>query len=625
MYSDSSIEEVKDKIDIIEVVEKYVTLKKVGDKYRGLCPFHDEKTPSFFVVKTTQDSYFKCFGCGKGGDAINFIQEKENVNFLGAIELLAQQYKIELVKEGQQKYVIPEWKNKTDMSDKIVKWFKDRKISQKTIQRLKITDGVESMPVEKGTFKNMNCIHFNYFRNDELINIKYRGANKVFKLHTGSQLILYNLDSIKGKKRVIWVEGEPDCCALVEAGYWNEDTGVISVPNGASKHKNNLIYIDNCIEELKEIEEHILGFDNDSNGRKLREEVATRFGKDKCKFVEWKDKKDANDVLVTYGIQGVIDCLSHIQKFPVEGVFTLSDISYEIEDIYNNGLDKGTSIKLPDFSLRFVRGYMTGVTGIPGHGKSEAVDEICLRLTRFHGWKGAFYSPENKPTQLHYSKLARRMIGKAWEGQDRMTKEEELSARNYLDKKIFFIKPEKDFSTESILKAVRETQIRYGLDYFVIDAWNKLEHKGKQDTDYVGRTLDELAVFCEAYQLHLFLVVHPTKLERDKKTGLLPVPNLYNMAGSNNFNNKLDNGISIYLDREKNISTWHILKVKFGHWGWISSPEYKWEPTSGRYYQDGYPDFSNWITGQKNTPPQSNTELFDAKQIADFDSDEEPF
>lgn len=624
MYTESSIEEVKAKIDIVEVVEKYVTLKQRGDKYLGLCPFHKEKSPSFYVVKNARDIYYKCFGCGKGGDAIQFIEEHENTNFLGAIELLAQQYNITLVKEGSQNYIIPEWRNKTDISDKIVKWFEGRKISQKTITRLKITDGVESMPVADGKFEDMNCIHFNYFEEDKLTNVKYRGKNKTFKLHKGAKLILYNLDSIKGKKKVIWVEGEPDCCALVEAGYWNDEYGVISVPNGASKHKNNLIYIDNCIEYLKDIEEHILGLDNDSNGRKLRDEIANRFGKDKCKFIEWKDKKDANDVLIHYGIQGIIDCVSKPLKFPVEGVFTVNDFTYEIENIYNYGLDKGVSIKLSDFTLRFVRGYMTGIVGIPGHGKSEAVDEICLRLTKFHGWKGAFYSPENKPTELHYSKIARRLIGKPWEGENRLTKDEEAAVRSYLDKKIFFIKPEKDFTVQSILKAVRETQLRYGLDYFVIDAWNKLEHKDN-DTNYVGKTLDELANFCEAFQLHLFLVVHPTKLERDKKTGLLPVPTLYNMAGSNNFNNKLDNGISIYLDREKNISTWHILKVKFGHWGWISSPEYKWDKNSGRYYKDGYPDFTNWITGQKNETPISSTELFDASPIADFDKDEYPF
>lgn len=239
---------------------------------------------------------------------------------------------------------------------------------------------------------------------------------------------------------------------------------------------------------------------------------------------------------------------------------------------------------------------------------SEAVDEMCLRLTLRHKWTGAFYSPENKPTQLHYSKMARRLIGKSWDGPDRISKEEEKQCRAYLENKIWFIKPEKDFSLTSILESIRNLQIRFGLDYFVIDAWNKLTHKSN-DVAEIEKALNELALFCETNNLHCFLVAHPKKPEIDKKTGLVGVPKLWDISGSNNFNNKADNGISIYVDRTTNTSTWHLLKVKFSHWGWLSETNYKWEPNSGRYYKEGYPDFTNWITGKVNATPLSHNEL----------------
>lgn len=599
MYTQDSIDNLKAKVSLLQVVESYTTMKQRGSSNIGCCPFHNEKTPSFYVSPKDGTHIFHCFGCNtKGNDVFSFIMQKEKCSYPEALRLLSDKFNIPLVEEGTQNYVIPEWKNKTDLSDKIVKWFADRKISQKTLLKAKVSEGIESMPVNGG-WSDVNTIHFNYFRDGELVNVKYRGPKKLFKLVKGAELILYNLDSLKGKKEAFIVEGCPDALSLIEAGYDNETMGVVSVPNGASEHKNNLIYINNCLKDIEHIEKWHLGFDNDSNGRKLREEIAERFGKDKCDYIEWKDKKDANDVLKWYGVDGVRECCSAPIKFPLEGAFTLSDISYEIADLYQNGLEKGASIGLKDFPLKFVKGYITVVTGISGHGKSEAVDEICIRLTMRHDWKGAFYSPENKPTQLHYSKMASRIVGKAWDGKDRITPEENKQVIDYLDKKIWFIKPEKDFSLTSVLSSIRNLQVRYGLDYFVIDAWNKLEHK-ENDTTYVGRALDELALFCEAHSLHCFLVAHPVKPEEDKRTGMVKVPKLYNISGSNNFNNKADNGISIYLDRDTGIATWHILKVKFKHWGWICDCAYKYDQASGRYYKESYPDFTNWITKKSN-------------------------
>ena len=72
--------------NILEVIESRIQLKPSGGSYKGLCPFHDEKTPSFFVVP--EKGFYKCHGCGEGGDIIKFIQEYENLSFKLAIELI---------------------------------------------------------------------------------------------------------------------------------------------------------------------------------------------------------------------------------------------------------------------------------------------------------------------------------------------------------------------------------------------------------------------------------------------------------------------------------------------------------------------------------------------------------
>src|ERR1051325_18065 len=91
---DSSVDAVKSATDIVTVVEGYTRLRKSGSRYTGLCPFHDEKTPSFSV--SPDRGTFKCFGCGEGGDAISFVEKMENVDFVGAIEWLADRFGVTL-------------------------------------------------------------------------------------------------------------------------------------------------------------------------------------------------------------------------------------------------------------------------------------------------------------------------------------------------------------------------------------------------------------------------------------------------------------------------------------------------------------------------------------------------
>src|SRR2546428_4018945 len=91
---DTSVEAVKSTAEILPLVEDYVRLRKAGGTYKGLCPFHQEKTPSFTVSPAR--GTFKCFGCGEGGDAISFVEKMEQVDFVGAIESLAKRFGVEL-------------------------------------------------------------------------------------------------------------------------------------------------------------------------------------------------------------------------------------------------------------------------------------------------------------------------------------------------------------------------------------------------------------------------------------------------------------------------------------------------------------------------------------------------
>jgi DNA primase len=91
---DESVERVKAAMEILPLAEEVVRLRKAGSTYKGLCPFHQERTPSFNVSPAR--GTFKCFGCGEGGDAITFVMKTENVDFVGAIEVLANRFGVEL-------------------------------------------------------------------------------------------------------------------------------------------------------------------------------------------------------------------------------------------------------------------------------------------------------------------------------------------------------------------------------------------------------------------------------------------------------------------------------------------------------------------------------------------------
>jgi len=91
---DESVERVKAAMEILPLVEDVVRLRKAGSTYKGLCPFHSERTPSFTVSPAR--GTFKCFGCGEGGDAITFVEKTENLDFVGAIEVLARRFGVEL-------------------------------------------------------------------------------------------------------------------------------------------------------------------------------------------------------------------------------------------------------------------------------------------------------------------------------------------------------------------------------------------------------------------------------------------------------------------------------------------------------------------------------------------------
>lgn len=114
MIDNITIQRIKEAANIVDVVGDYVTLRRAGTSYKGLCPFHNEKTPSFIV--TPAKNICKCFGCGGGGDSISFIMKMENLSYLDALRFLAKKFGITVV----EKELTPEEKEQQTLRDKML-------------------------------------------------------------------------------------------------------------------------------------------------------------------------------------------------------------------------------------------------------------------------------------------------------------------------------------------------------------------------------------------------------------------------------------------------------------------------------------------------------------------------
>ncbi len=589
MISDDSIELVKASVDEVSIIGDYVKLKKAGANYVGLCPFHSEKTPSFNV---TPKKGFKCFGCGKSGDAIEFVREKEQLGYIETIRFLAEKLNITLEEERERDWIKPE-PRKDPLSEKALAWFAGRFISRETVECLGITFGREWLPKNQ---KEVDCICFNFYRKGELINIKFRGPDKDFKLAKDAELIFYNLDSIEGQEEAVIVEGEPDCCSVHEAGIHY----CVSVPQGASKNNVKVSYLDNCADYFIGKKKIYLFLDNDIPGKALTEELARRLGKDRCYLVEPpKDCKDANDVLKLYGKETLAKIIFEAKQYPLMGVVEFEEVYLDLEEWYTNGYPKGAKAHIPGFDdhLSFFPGFMTTITGVPGSGKDEFFNLIQVGLTRYEGWKFARIDFE-EPAAVTASKVIEKYIGKSFDhrkdAHHRMSRSEFEKGVGFVDANCIFINPNKvEPNLEAILLTAEDIVRRKGIKGLLINPWNWLESNippGMSETNYIGQQLSKMLYFAYKFGVHIFLIAHPTKMGHDKLTNKSYIPRLYDIANSANFYNKTSNGMIVNRDSKNDVEV-IIEKVKFHWWGKKGSVSFGFDTFTRQYipYQ-GTPD-----------------------------------
>ena len=492
-----------------------------------------------------------------------------------------------------KEYTKPKWNNNTKISDKTVKYFEGRKITQQVLKELNVSEGLEFMP-QVG--KQMNTIQFNYFCNKELINIKYRDGYKNFKLCADAELIPYNIDSILGTKEAIVCEGEIDCMSFLVCGYKN----CVSVPNGAS---DNTSYLDRFIETHFDDKEVVyIASDSDSKGVILRNALINRFGSERCKVIDYIEGcKDANEVLCSKGILALRKCYDDAKFIPVDGIFELDDIVNDLDLLYEKGLSKGAMIGLQDFDnlCSFETKRLMIVTGIPTSGKTEFLEEMAIRLNLKYDWKVGFFSPESLPIQLHASRIISRIVGKRF-GSDEIPINEYKQVKQYINNNFFFVEPE-TYDLDTVLDKFKFLVRRKGVKIVVIDPYNALTigERNGNTADQVCETLDKMQRFARRNDVLFCLMAHPTKMQKSQD-GTYPVPTLYDISGGAHFYNKADFGIVVHRNKAENCTEIHVQKVKFLYLGDKGMARFAFNLKSHRYTKIEYDnsiiwDNKNWL------------------------------
>jgi twinkle protein len=450
-----------------------------------------------------------------------------------------------------------------------------------------------------------------------LINIKFRGANKSFKLNSGSQLVWYNFDAILKYDEIIICEGEIDCLAIIQCGFKN----CISVPNGAG----NFEFIDDSI-TMFDGKKIIIAVDNDSKGIELRDEIIRRFGAINCSVVNFKQYKDANEYLIGLGGYELQEAIRNASEVPIDGNILIKSFRSDLEDLFVNGMVKGKTVGTAEIDkyCTWETKRLAIVTGRPGSGKSEFIDYLICKLNLLHGWKAAYFTPENYPLKYHYAKLYEKLIGREFNSHKSTHIDFDI-AYEYIQDNYFYIMPEADLTVDKILSNAKSYVKSKGIKILVIDPYNKLDHqinKSQTETQYISQLLDKLTMFAKMNDLLIFLIAHPTKLEKTD------IPSLYNISGSAHFYNKCDYGFTVHrVFDNNNIMTnsieIHWQKIKFKNLGEQGVSELVYNYTNGRFEPrssiDNW-DNSNWIVKSNNIQTE-----FDWDKIREDEKEKMPF
>ena len=556
---------------------------------------------------------FKCHNCGWHGYAT--VQTDEEKEAWMRQQPWFRDFTKKRSEQPKRTYDRPPKARTGKMAAKTIAFFAKRGISEKTLEIMRVSDGTDWMPARVIKRKdgaeytirdkvgrdgshgdNCLCIHFNYYREGELIATKLRSGDKCFRqAKANCEQIAYNLDGIKNTEDCYIVEGEMDALSLAEIGY----TNVISVPDGGNDKAMHWL-IDYYEEYFANKKTIYICSDNDLTGSGLCAELQKHFDPGSYVIVtDYGTKpdgtpcKDANDCLMYCGPDTLRKKLDEGKIIKPQGDVDMDAVANEMDELYENGLPRGIEIGIPniDSLMRIQRGRLYIVTGTPNSGKSQFLDHMAVLLNVNHGWRFSMFSPEMMPLSLHGTMLVSKYLGKPF-AKSEISRATYEKARDHFKEAFHFIEPE-EYELNTILDIAKYQIRKYGCDALILDPWNDLMDKGNgiSKTDDINDALLRILNFAHRQNVTCFVMAHPTKQER-KKDGTFPKTTLNDISGGAHFRNRADFGFILirhkHDDPDNTIGmdyTEFVLeKSRFNNIATIGTTYMRYQVGSGRFH-----------------------------------------
>ena len=376
-FANSTVDTIKSRVNIVDVIGQVVQLKRAGSNYKGVCPFHNEKTPSFVVSEEKQ--IFTCFGCGESGDVISFVEKYYNLEFKEAVTKIAKAYNIPVDMKsgpGEDRYKEYYEANRiaaaffyrafTGQANPAIEYMLNRGISRRLLKRygigyadskwqslygyMKEKGFSDDLLLKLGLVSQKNGRFYDKFRNRVMFPIidtkgrvigfggrtlekdgipKYLNSpeNPVFKKKNNLYGLNLAKDTVRKERKIIVVEGYMDVISLAQAGI---DNTVASLGTALTENQATLMrrYTENAV----------LSYDSDSAGRNaaLRGIEILKGADCKVKVLHVTDGKDPDDFIKKNGRDAFLQLVEAAQpygKYRIESVKRRYDLSRQEQRI----------------------------------------------------------------------------------------------------------------------------------------------------------------------------------------------------------------------------------------------------------------------------------------------------
>jgi twinkle protein len=569
MNHDNTLREtVRERTDLLDLVQRDVKMAGGPVEFKGLCPFHKEGTPSFTVNR--QKQLFHCFGCGENGDVFAWLMKAHGMDFFTALKTLAHDLGLSVPERRieERHPAVPEKKRAPlDASQyrALVEggpvWnylTQARGLTPETLAAYSVGETVQGdayafaykWRVAKRTDPFTEFL--------KLVKLDRVGGKKQERRDpAGGRNILFGMMTVpEDATELVICEGEIDAMTWRQYGF-----PAVSVPGGATY----LGWIQICWDWLARFKSLHLSFDEDRAGRSKLVEAVTRLGMARTDIVRLPERegdvgryKDANECLQA-GVpaEAMRACVAAPEILRPDKLKSIYDFEQDIWEKFHSSGKEAEGLTLPwgnangsSLPFRFRYGEVTVWTGFNKHGKSEVLNHVVVDLTFRQGEKALIASLEVSAPET-YKKLVR--MAHATRNPIGPEERDIFKAKclTPLAERVWVYDQVGNAPLADVLNVMLYAYQRYGVRQFVLDSlmrFDGLDGEGQEIWNSQREFMNRLIEFAQRYRVHVHLVAHSKK---PGKQGEREIPRRYDIMGSAYISNLAFNVIVVWRNRAK--------------------------------------------------------------------------